>query len=49
MTIDVRLGEAMIAPEREVLVAFLETNINEAGEHLSTVEVGLGNEPDFSA
>ena len=30
MTINIRLGEAMIELEREVLVAFLETNINEA-------------------
>ena len=48
MTIDVRSGEAMIAPEREVPVTVLETDISEAGKHLSTTEVGLGNEPDSS-
>ena len=48
-TIDVRPGEAMIAPMREVPVIVLETDISEAGEHLYNVEVGLGNEPDFSA
>ena len=39
----------MIASEREVPAAVLEADINEAGEHLSIVEVGLGNEPDSSA
>ena len=48
-TIDVRSGEAMIASEREVPVVVLERDIIEAGEHLSAVEVGLGNEPDSSA
>ena len=48
-TIDVCPGEAMIAPEREVPAAVLETDISDAGEHLSASEVGLGNEPDFSA
>ena len=27
----------------------LEADISEAGEHLSTVEVRLSNEPDYSA
>ena len=48
-TINVLLGEAMITPEREVPIAILETDISKAGEHLSTIEVGPGNEPDFSA
>ena len=47
-TIDVCYGEAMIALEREVPAAVLETDISKAGEHLSIVEVGLGNEPDSS-
>ena len=47
-TIDVRSGEAMIASERDVPAAVLEADISEAGEHLSTIEVGLGNEPDSS-
>ena len=34
-TIDVHSGEAMIALEREVPAAVLETNISEVGEHLS--------------
>ena len=42
-TIVVRLGEAMIASEREVLAAVLEADISEASEHLSSVEVGLSN------
>ena len=48
-TIDVHSGEAMIVSEREVPVAILETDISEAGEHLSAAEVGLGNEPDSFA
>ena len=46
-TIDVHLGEAMIAPKREVLAAVLETDISEADKHLFASEVGLGNEPNF--
>ena len=46
--INVRPGEAMITPEREVPDAVLGTEISEAGKHLSAAEVGLGNEPDFS-
>ena len=48
MTVDVCYGETMIGPEREVSTTVLETDISEAGEHLSTTEVGLGNEPDSS-
>ena len=48
-TIYVRLGEAMIVPEREVPTVVLETDINEAGEHFSATKVEFGNEPDFSA
>ena len=48
-TINVRLGEAMIASEREVPATVLEADISEVGEHLSASEVGLGNEPDSSA
>ena len=38
----------MIVSKREVPVVVLETDISEAGEHLSAAEVGLGNEPDSS-
>ena len=48
-TSDVRLSEAMITPEREAPATVPRTDISETGEHLSTTEVGLGNEPDFSA
>ena len=48
-SIDVRPGEAMNALEREAPVTVLETDNSKAGEHLSTVEVGPGNEPNFSA
>ena len=48
-TIDVRSGEVMIASEREVPAAVLKADISEVGEHLSVIEVGLGNEPDSSA
>ena len=48
-TIDVRPGEAMITPEREVPTAVLGTDISEVGEHLSAAEVRLGNELDFSS
>ena len=48
-TIDVCSGGAMIALEREVPTAVLETDISEAGEHLFVVEVRLGNELDSSA
>ena len=37
------------APEREAPALVLETDNNEAGKHLSVVEVGPGNKPDFSA
>ena len=47
-TVDVFSDEAMIALEREVPVEVLEMDISEACKHLSTVEVGLGNEPDSS-
>ena len=42
-------GEAMIMPEREHLAVALVTDISEASKHLSTVEVVLGDEPDFFA
>ena len=48
-TINVRPGEVMIKPEREVPAAVLGTDISEEGEHLSVAEVRLGNEPNFSA
>ena len=48
-TINVRSGEAMITPKKEVPATVLKIDISEAGEHLSTVEVGLGNVPDSSA
>ena len=38
----------MITLEREAPLAVPRIDISEAGEHLSTAEVGLGNEPDFS-
>ena len=49
VSIDVHPGESMNAPEREALTAVLETDNSEAGEHLSAVEVGLGNELDSFA
>ena len=48
-SIDVRLGEATNAPEREAPIAVLEKDNSEAGEHLFAAEVGPGDEPDFSA
>ena len=48
-SIDVHLGEATNELKREALVAVLETNNSEAGEHLSVAEVGPGNENDSSA
>ena len=48
-SIDVCPGEATNAPEREAPAAVLKTDNSDAGEHLSTAEVGLGNELDFSA
>ena len=39
----------MVVLESEVPAIVLDTDISEAGEHLSVVEVGLGNEPDSSA
>ena len=48
-TIDVRLGEVMIASEREVPATVLEADISEAGEHLSAAKLGLSNEPDSSS
>ena len=35
--------------EREAPAAIFETDNSEAGKHLSTAEVRMGNEPDFSA
>ena len=46
MSIDVHPGESTNAPKREALTVVLETVNSEAGEHLSAVEVGLGNELD---
>ena len=43
-SIDVRAGEVMNAPERKDLATVLEADSNEASEHLSTVEVGPGNQ-----
>ena len=48
-TIDVCSSEAMITPKREVPVVVLETDISEAGEHLSAAKVGLGDELDSSS
>ena len=49
VTADVCSGETIIAPEMEVPIAVLETDIREAGEDLSATEVGLVNEPNSSA
>ena len=38
----------MIALEKEVPTIVLEADISEAGEHLSSIEAGLGNEPGSS-
>ena len=48
-TIDVPLGEAYDCVREGPLVAVLEADISEAGEHLFAAEVRLGNEPDSSA
>ena len=48
-SIDVRPGEMTNAPEREAPVAVIEMDNSKAGKHLSAGEVGLGNEPVFSA
>ena len=48
-SINVRPGEAANVPEREAPTAVLEIDNSEVGEHLSTVEVGSGNEHVFSA
>ena len=48
-SINVRPGEVTNAPEREAPAVVLETDNSEAGEHLSAVEVGSGNEPVSSA
>ena len=48
-SIDVRPGEVMNVPKREAPAAILETDHNEEDEHLSTVEVGPGNELVFFA
>ena len=48
-SIDVFPSEVTNEPEREAPVAVLETDNSEAGEHLSTAEVGPGNEPVFFA
>ena len=37
----------MITSKREVPVVVLRANISKAGEHLSTFEVRLGNDPDY--
>ena len=47
--IDVHLGEAMNALEREAPATVLETDISKASKHLFVAEVGPSNEPDFSA
>ena len=49
MTIDVRMGEVMIASKREVPAAVLEADISDPGEYLPVAKVGLGNEPNSSA
>ena len=47
--IDVRPGEAMIGPEREVPTTVLEADNSEVGEYLLGAEVGPGYEPNSSA
>ena len=47
-SIDVHLGEATNAPEREALAIVLETDNSEVGEHLSAAKVGPGNALDSS-
>ena len=37
------------APKREASTAFLKTDNNEVGEHLSAAEVGSGTELVFSS
>ena len=48
-SIDVSPGKETNEPKREAPATVLETDNSEAGEHLSTAEVGPGNEPVFSA
>ena len=48
-SIDVHLGEATNAPEREALVAVLKTDNSEASEHLFATKVGPGNKHDSFA
>ena len=47
-SIDVHPSEEANAPEREALVAVLELDNSEVGEHVSAAEVGSGNEPNSS-
>ena len=47
-SIDVHFDEVTNAPEREALVAFLETKNSKEDEHLFAAEVGSGKEPTFS-
>ena len=47
-TSDVFPSEAMINTKRDAPATVLGTNFSKVGEHLSTTEVRLGNEPDFS-
>ena len=49
VSINVRPSKVTNAPKREAPAAILETDNSEVGEHLSTAEVGLGNELDFFA
>ena len=48
-SIDVHPGEATNVPESGALTAVLEWDNSKAGEHLSSAEVVLDNEPNSSA
>ena len=48
-SINVRPSEVTNVPERKSPATILKKYNSEAGEHLSTAEVGSGNEPVFSA
>ena len=47
-SIDVYPGEVANVPEREAPATVLKMDNSEAGEHISTIEVGPGNELGFS-
>ena len=47
-SVDVHPNEVTNAPEREALIAVLETDNSKAGQPLYAAKVGFGKEPNFS-